>query len=233
MIKKQSSIFDSPFENPFGDCPFESSRTDNPTNEACTGPLPGNEEDDDPDPDVGLTNAQRMFQERSSPTLNLIDRSWKYALIMKLLQHVRTDTVVELDRMYADDRLTNAQSIEWEQEIRQTSESDRIGIVQFTDECAAEYDMQQGWMDSLDLQREDHEAACTLLGIINPSVPRILGMRLSKKLTFWQPVAIKAICDWAKSPYLRGGIIADVVGLGKTWMVIEFVLHVSYQILVC
>ena len=177
---------------------------------------------------TGLSNAERMHLERLHSTLDLRDRWWQYAVVHEILKSIQNNFVVEYNHMYADDRLTNAMSVQWEKQLRDATETDRIGVEPFTDECAAEYDEQQIWMNSLNLQRKDHDEACTMLNIVNPSVPRIPGMPISTQLTFWQPVAIKAICDFAQSPYLRGGIIADVVGLGKTWMVIGYLLHVSY-----
>ena len=52
-------------------------------------------------------------------------------------------------------------------------------------------------------------------------------MSLSTQLTFWQPVAVNFIIDAIYNDNLRGCVIADVMGLGKTWVTIALLLWVS------
>jgi hypothetical protein len=71
-------------------------------------------------------------------------------------------------------------------------------------------------LDNTDFQRENHAEACQALGITNPERPKIQGMNPSAILKPWQPVAIHAITQFMKNPLLKGCILADGVGLGKT-----------------
>ena len=52
-------------------------------------------------------------------------------------------------------------------------------------------------------------------------------MQHNVTLHFWQPVAIHAICEMTQNRLLKGGILADAVGLGKTWTSAAFLLSVS------
>ena len=95
-----------------------------------------------------------------------------------------------------------------------------------TQDAIDAFHRQQEWFDSLKYQQENHSTACTELGIPNPSVPKITGMRRNVSLRFWQPVAIKAMCDMATNPLLNGCVLADAVGLGKTWTTAGYLLAV-------
>ncbi|KAL1643463.1 hypothetical protein SLS58_004822 [Diplodia intermedia] len=74
----------------------------------------------------------------------------------------------------------------------------------------------ESYLDNLDYERQGRIQACQALGIANPDKPRIPGMRLSATLEPWQPAGIKALVDFEEGP-LSGGILADLVGFGKTW----------------
>ncbi|KAI9871322.1 MAG: hypothetical protein M1830_003035 [Pleopsidium flavum] len=47
---------------------------------------------------------------------------------------------------------------------------------------------------------------------------------LSTRLEFWQPDAIEAIREFLREDLIRGCVVADVVGSGKTWIVIDYLL---------
>lgn len=85
----------------------------------------------------------------------------------------------------------------------------------------------QKWLDNQNYQRENHEEACGALGIKDPVSPRLSSMVRSAVFKFWQPVAINAIRHFDEETSLRGVILADSVGLGKTWETIGFILYVS------
>ncbi|PWY91735.1 hypothetical protein BO94DRAFT_533191 [Aspergillus sclerotioniger CBS 115572] len=85
---------------------------------------------------------------------------------------------------------------------------------------------QQRFMDNQDYQREDHRDARRILNIANPRVPRMRSMNRSAVLKFWQPVAIARILEIHQSPYLRGAILGDSVGLGKTCETIAVILKI-------
>ncbi|EFE36072.1 uncharacterized protein ARB_05009 [Trichophyton benhamiae CBS 112371] len=93
---------------------------------------------------------------------------------------------------------------------------DGLILCEPTSEDLQRYREQEKWIDNKDLQRQGHPEACKALGIPNPDIPRLPGMLVSAKFEFWQPLAIKAIKEFEEG-YLRGGILADDVGIGKTF----------------
>ncbi|KAA8642563.1 uncharacterized protein ATNIH1004_011508 [Aspergillus tanneri] len=46
----------------------------------------------------------------------------------------------------------------------------------------------------------------------------------SAVLEFWQPVAVWGLAQFRANANIRGAILADAVGLGKTWETIAFML---------
>ena len=103
---------------------------------------------------------------------------------------------------------------------------DEPRLHEIAEEEITKYREEERWIGNKDLQREDHVGACEELGIRNPNIPRLPGMLLSAKFQFWQPVAVKALKDFEEGD-LRGGILADEVGIGKTWEVIGLEQYVS------
>lgn len=99
-------------------------------------------------------------------------------------------------------------------------------IITPTESMLKGFQERQAWFDSVVFQREDHAGACYRLNIPNPGIPRISGMRITKSLRFWQPVAVAALREFYTSKFMRGGLLADHVGLGKTWTTIAFLLAV-------
>ncbi|KAI9035722.1 putative DNA repair helicase rad5 [Aspergillus affinis] len=120
------------------------------------------------------------------------------------LAHYTADTIQEAHKDTPDGRVTLSQ------------------VTAASIEIARE---QQTWLDNLELQRENHEEACEALNISNPDVPKHPAMRINTSFRFWQPVAIYAIAQFRENPLLSGCILADMVGLGKTWMVTGYILH--------
>ncbi|KAB8248453.1 hypothetical protein BDV35DRAFT_162042 [Aspergillus flavus] len=73
------------------------------------------------------------------------------------------------------------------------------------------------WLDNEILQPDNHEQACERWGILGPASPRLPGMVRRAVLKFWQPCANRRIMEIMLSKQTRGGMIADSMGLGKTW----------------
>lgn len=82
------------------------------------------------------------------------------------------------------------------------------------------------WLNNKDYQRDNHLEACQSLGIVNPANPRLEGMHVSATLFSWQPVATAALLMFENGP-LSGGILADDVGLGKTYEILALLQYVS------
>lgn len=114
-------------------------------------------------------------------------------------------------------------------EIDSTKESS--GVIIPTEDSIARLQDLKKIIDNKDYQRDDHEQACHFLGIRNPAVPRLLYMNRAAVLKHWQPVAIAGIVRMREVDYLRGGVLGDHVGLGKTWEAVGVLLYVSWLIL--
>ena len=78
-------------------------------------------------------------------------------------------------------------------------------------------------------QREDNIETCQLLKRDNTEQPRIPGMSRSITLTFWQPVAIRVFLVILNSG-LKAAVLAEMVGLRKTFIILGVLLHVSIPI---
>lgn len=82
-------------------------------------------------------------------------------------------------------------------------------------------------LDNLKLQREDLTKAKKTFGIpLDSDKLNVPGMRISKAATDWQLLAADAMFDAYIDPRLIGMLIADDVGLGKTWSCMAFLLKV-------
>ena len=85
--------------------------------------------------------------------------------------------------------------------------------------------MHEKWLDVQEYQFDNHEEACVNLCIINQANPRMKGMQRGQELKFWRPVCINRVAEIMRLGLLVGAIIADVVGAGKTWQAVAFILH--------
>jgi SNF2 family DNA or RNA helicase len=90
------------------------------------------------------------------------------------------------------------------------------------------YREQAQWLDNKEYQRDNHLEACRNLGIEDPERPRIEGLYPARTLEFYQPTAINAIVEFEDSA-LKGGLLADDMGIGKTVEIIGLLLHRSNQ----
>ncbi|PWY62388.1 P-loop containing nucleoside triphosphate hydrolase protein, partial [Aspergillus heteromorphus CBS 117.55] len=102
-------------------------------------------------------------------------------------------------------------------------------LIQPTLEDYERISMHEKWLDAQEYQFDNHEEACRNLGIVDKANPRIKGMQRGQELKFWQPVCINRVAEIMRLDLLRGAIIADVVGVGKTWEAVAFLLHVTEQ----
>jgi len=141
----------------------------------------------------------------------------------------------EKTSVYDSINYLNADTIVWNEELKASDlpnrgANDPAPLIKVTSDSLKAFDDQQSWFDKIKYQREDHLKACEILNIENPDVPKLPGMRLSTAFHFWQPVAIKALMEFSKNALLRGAILADVVGLGKTWTSIGYLMAVSLPI---
>ena len=187
----------------------------------------------DDDGDRALSNAERLCVENDGQPFDITSRFWKAWVISEVVGNQDDLSKVRSRVEYASN--LNEQAVEdqalFHQEMTQDLEEDLILIPEFTDPMRDLHERQQTWLDNLLFQREDLEDACKLLSIPwegEQTIFRTPHMSLSTQLEFWQPVAVKVIIDFTtQEPALGGCILADMMGLGKTWVIICFLLWVS------
>ena len=87
----------------------------------------------------------------------------------------------------------------------------------------------EGWLNNTELQRDNNDAACTLLGIEDPQTPRLDGLAPTLVLKFWQPLATAGLVEIEDNPVMEGmnsAMLCDGVGLGKTIEIATLLLYV-------
>lgn len=203
--------------------------------------------DDQDEPEMSPLDVLKL--EAKGKPFNLIHDWHKHQTIRKVLESfdpAKAEMVA--DNTLTDERLNylNAESQTWEKTIaamdkeapdddaskpRNTNKRDvpTKPIVQLP--IATENDLQQhaeqeALFANAELEGGDYEEACTFLGIKNPEKPWMNGMLPGQQLQAWQVIGIKFIFDCIMKG-LRGCVIADIVGLGKTWEVAGYLLAVS------
>ena len=128
------------------------------------------------------------------------------------------------------DEVAREESKEWSALVNEEFETDTIEYQEWTAETAEDYDESQRRLDNPSYQRQDLEQSCRELEIPwdeSDTVFRMPGMSLSQQMQFWQPRAVHAIAQFEWNPLLRGCILADVMGIGKTWIKVCYILYVS------
>lgn len=184
---------------------------------------------------IGMTNAQRMAEENESKEFDIRQRFWQAWLVDKLIHTEGDQLALKLQVEFASNlnRHANAESLTWMKEIEQNFMEDSIIYQPFTEATAQAFDNEQKYFDNVQYQREDTQAACELLGIPwagDETIFRMPGMAFSATMTFWQPVGVKALLDFRDNPMTRACVLADVVGLGKTWVLICYMLKVCIRL---
>lgn len=181
-----------------------------------------------------LTNAQRMALECNTDRFDIDYRFWVCWLINTALRDDAqwSQTKKDIEWVTQDlHHVADAESQAWFKTVATGMDQDYVTLQPFDEDLVAEFDRQQQFVDSESYQREDLGASCELLQIkwrgLENTVYRIAGMALSQTMCFWQPVAVKALHDFSMDPTIQGCILADVMGLGKTWVVVVYLIWVS------
>ncbi|GAB1199547.1 hypothetical protein APSETT444_008897 [Aspergillus pseudonomiae] len=107
-----------------------------------------------------------------------------------------------------------------------TSDFESSMLITPTEESLEQFEQHRKMLDNPEYQIDNHEEACQILKIANPRVPRMRSMNRSAVLKFWQPVAIARLLDIRANTMVRGAILGDSVGLGKTWEAIALMLKI-------
>ena len=186
---------------------------------------------DSPAGDVPLTIGQRIAAEYRSATPNVKYRFWKLSVCDKLIRTDDPDALRHEVNYAADvDNFSAQESELWRKELVRQIEENSIVHTETDAQTAEDYELQQKYLDNLAYQRENIAEACDRLGIYwdgpENTILRIPGMAISKQMSFWQVVGVKCLLDFLADTMIRGFILGDTVGLGKTWTVIIFLLQV-------
>lgn len=134
----------------------------------------------------------------------------------------------DVGSLYTSDRLVDEQTLVWEREnaaLAKPKSKSAITLPEYTADDAARFDHLQSMFDNRAYQRDNYTEACGAVGILNAEHPRLPGMTRNLVFRIWQVVAIHAIMIFRQ--LLNGCVIADAVGLGKTWIALGCLLQVS------
>ncbi|KAE8133508.1 P-loop containing nucleoside triphosphate hydrolase protein [Aspergillus pseudotamarii] len=189
---------------------------------------------------------ERIILTRYSPGFNPQEKYWQFQLISEALKRVGMSSVDgKIENLGG---LSTEQNIAWEPTLDHSvdgldpsvnSQIDQFDPIKMaatadieasmaaeidasdfqsstliipTEESLERFEQHRKILDNHEYQINNHEEACQILKIANPRTPRMRSMNRSVVLKFWQPV--------------RGAILGDSVGLGKTWMAIGVMLKI-------
>ena len=190
------------------------------------------ESENDPDHPRLSDNAVKIMEECNSLTPNLEYRFWKAILISIATQHsAHPDLAVErinFSASFAD--VADAEAITWmKQAAGEHVDSQRIKSQPFDEDAKDRFDKMQTLLDNKDYQVEDIEHVCKFFGLSvrRDGLYRLPGMAVGRELKFYQLPAVYYILSCYYESPLGGCVLADGVGLGKTWTAIAVLLMVN------
>lgn len=102
---------------------------------------------------------------------------------------------------------------------------DKRKVVQPLREDFVRVKEEQSWLNDPAYQCKNHSEACHNLGIVDEQYLQIPGMRQNAVLEEWQPVAVHRLNQIRRMGLTRGAILADAVGLGKSWEALALMMH--------
>ena len=115
----------------------------------------------------------------------------------------------------------------WLKESLREHESDKIIYELFTLEAQHSFDITESAFDNVIYQRENLTQVCNALKIPSLEILRMSEMILSQRFHYWQPIEIQTVRDFENKKRTRAVILADMIGLGKTWIMVDWLLSVS------
>lgn len=115
----------------------------------------------------------------------------------------------------------------WLREIEAMIHEKRLRLPSTSAYDSAQLENMEKLLDNKSLQPMDYEKACTQLGIGDKDRPRIKGMMFTKVLKSWQVTGIARALEIYKRRTVKAAFFADSTGLGKTYQILGFILHVS------
>ena len=108
------------------------------------------------------------------------------------------------------------ESINWEKLVSVDFKDVAVGKGMSKDEIET-FDQTQVYFANPALAFNDFQGACSPLHVTNPALLSLPGMRVVASLKPWQVTGVDAIHTMRWSSKLRGQVLADAMGLGKTW----------------
>jgi hypothetical protein len=121
---------------------------------------------------------------------------------------------------------SDEQTLVWEREnaaLAKPKSKSTMTLPEYTADDAARFDHLQSMFDDRAYQRDNYTKARGGVSIINAEHPRLPGMTRNLVFCIWQVVATYAIMIFRQ--LLSGCVIADAVGLGKTWRALGYLRH--------
>ncbi|OJD20503.1 hypothetical protein ACJ73_08161 [Blastomyces percursus] len=182
--------------------------------------------------DEALTPRKRIPLTKTSESMNLDEPYWQWMMLRKAVKASEerdsesTENTDHFD-IFRNEQYLHADSVNWAAELAKEREDEIIAPMQ---ESIAKFLQNQTFLDNPVYQPQDNERACRELQIPNPKILRVKGMRRHLSLKFWQPVAVQAIRDFRASKHVKGCIESDVMGLGKTWVTIAYLLSLDFEV---
>lgn len=162
-----------------------------------------------------------------SEAFNQKKRFWQFTLIKSVLQKwANTEGETATSLAYENVLITDFESVASLLEQFVLTDEGNAVPHDITAEEIARHKTHEAWLNNPAFQRQGHAAACQDLGLSETN-SRFPGMAPSASFKFWQVVAVAALLEIEQESLYRGGIEADAVGIGKTWVAIGIMHYVS------
>ena len=195
----------------------------------------GDEDDTDPD-EAPLSNVVQLLLNSASKKIDLEADLWKIIVISISVKNFGNPIAFSqaLGLAKSIDKYADAEAITWmEHAAQEHLEKQQIKVPDFDDAAQAKYDEMHSRLDNIELQCDDIAQACRELNIHVDSeqdtIYEIEGMVHGQSLRFWQVPAVARIMRIYEDRNLRACVLADGVGLGKTYTAIAVMLEVSHR----
>jgi hypothetical protein len=174
----------------------------------------------------GILN--EMLLECKHAEMNLEDRFWQDYLLGLLDEAFSSKYRLTKGDMVNTTEALDATDEMMRDAIEKTGDSsDLLPVKLATNEDFEAYRTNAILQDNIRFQPQGHRRACDRLRL-DADHPRFDCMPLHKPFQFWQVVAIAQMMRFSKS--LRGCLLCDSMGLGKTWELVGLVLQVSQHL---
>ena len=189
--------------------------------------------------DASLTPLERLVKECTSKTMDLSFGIWQCYIIQLIYDSGGSHSKVResIGKTLDPAHMMREESQIWFASLGASVTKDAIEFKPFDEKAAANHDRMERYLDNVLYQRDNLEASCQRLGIDyqgrDQTRYHIKGMAFTQQFQYWQPVAINWLLELQANPNVRGGIIADYMGIGKTYEAIGFLVAVGTSFVIC